>query len=324
MAKWNYYRVDMDLKGRMTQMPDSQKIFGAMIHRMAQNFPSEQVTELVAKQKSGRASLAVSNLLPRGYVPVPYSALVGRLGEDNEEINPNRKMIYKELKKRSYVKINQLDLWLKEPVTAKDVFPYVNVVNTQQIHASIDSKRYDLPGLDPNLYSVPEVIVNEVQSTKVHTIHEFMFYIAIEQETDGMRLLKVLESAKDEGRTFVLGPRGSQGMNTFQVHGIHQDSVFTSDQEGYYLNLGMLLPGKIDFGKSSLKLFTSERRPFNPPGGWDEGNHKQFISFIEAGSIIYAPNGIESAGHSIQSPFHPRDIVFGNALLYALGERRAR
>ncbi|TKH42542.1 hypothetical protein C1I60_17215 [Paenibacillus terrae] len=319
MAEWKYYRINMDLMGRMTQLPDSQKMFGALVHRFSETYSSVQATQMVDKIKGGAMPLSLSNMLPRGYLPAPHTELIHQLSVDGQ----GNKKIYQALKRRSYVKSGQLTELMKEPSRASDLYPYAHIEFTQQIHASIDSKRYNLPGLDPNLYSVPEVIVKEVtqEGKQEQTICGFSLYLAMEECSEGDLMLKMLELARAEGKTFILGPRGSQGLNTFKVTQIHEESSVTSNQTGYYLNLGMLLPKNIDFDRSSLKLFTSERRPYNPPGGWDTGNSGKFISFIEAGSIVYAPTGIECAGHSIQSPFHPRDIVFGSALLYPLSER---
>jgi hypothetical protein len=90
------------------------------------------------------------------------------------------------------------------------------------------------------------------------------------------------------------------------------------------LNTGMLLPNEIDFDNSTLKLFTSERRPFEKPGGWNQYDKKYYISFIHEGSVIFLPDGITQehvrrAGKSTESKFRPgRDIVFGNAFLYPI------
>jgi hypothetical protein len=85
----------------------------------------------------------------------------------------------------------------------------------------------------------------------------------------------------------------------------------------------MLLPRNIDYSKSSLKLFTSERRPFNPKIGWDESMKGHFISFIDSGSVVYVNDSIKTAGGCVPSPFHPKEIVpkeivFGRAYLYPL------
>lgn len=68
-----------------------------------------------------------------------------------------------------------------------------------------------------------------------------------------------------------------------------------------------------------MKLFTSERRPFEMMGGWDKNLPKYYISFIGPGSIIFVCDGLESAGKCVRSPFRKsRDIVFGNAFLYPI------
>ncbi|MGE6668244.1 hypothetical protein [Paenibacillus xylanexedens] len=319
MAEWTYYRIDMDLMGRLTQLPDSQKMFGALVHRFSDIYSFGQATQLVSKVKDGTLSLAVSSMFPYEYFPVPYTELMDQLTASGKGSKP----IYKELKKRPYVKRAQLTEMMKEPEQACEIYPYAYTEFTQQIHASIDSKRLNLPGLDPNLYSVPEVIVKEVTSKggQEHTIHTFSFYLAMESCSERDMLLGMLEKEKDESKQFILGPRGSQGLNTFTIRELQIETSAASNEPGIYLNLGMLLPKNIDFEKSSLKLFTSERRPYNPPGGWDSGDASRFISFIEPGSIVYAPDGIESTGHSIKSPFYSRDIVFGNSLLYPLSDQ---
>ena len=133
-----------------------------------------------------------------------------------------------------------------------------------------------------------------------------------------------MEEANKRQRKIVLGARGSQGLNTYHIvkvetH-VEEESRVTT---GMYLNLGMLIPKQINFELSSIKLFTSERRPFNPTGGWDKDSMVgQFISYIEQGSIVYTQQGLKNAGKSIESPFNEtKDIVFGNALLYFLSER---
>ena len=85
-----------------------------------------------------------------------------------------------------------------------------------------------------------------------------------------------------------------------------------------YLNMGMLLPDRIDYDRSTLRLFTSERRPYNMSAGWEKSDDRMVISFIEAGSIIYPKIDIFHTGRSVASPFDARVIVFGNAFLYPL------
>lgn len=316
MAKRKHYRTDLRLTGKITQIADSQKVFGALIHRFAEIYSSLEASSLVAQVKNGELRLALSNLLPSDYFPVPHAHLMDRMAE----INGDSKRLYKLLKERVYVKAEQLVKLMSDPSAVEGIYPYVFTSSTQQIHAAIDSKRFNLPGLDPNLYSVPEIIVNECFKEKGKEtnkeMYDFSFYMAIDEGNEQEKLLKLLMQAKEQGRPFILGPRGSQGMNTFVVMQVKEEGTYVSVEEpGECLNLGMLIPNQIDYAKSSLKLFTSERRPYNPQEGWDEKLHtKQFISFIEAGSLVYAVTGAD-VGRTIESPFYTRDVVFGHSYL---------
>lgn len=326
MAEHVTYRVDLRLIGRITQIPDSQKLFGALIYNYAEHTSAEQATAFVAGIRQADHWFSVSNLLPSGYLPLPHSYLLSQLAESttghSQEVH---KKTYKSIKKRLFVPAEGIRDLITNP--EKSIYPYIHVQQTQQIHASIDSKRYNVPGLDPNLYSVPEIVIRKIGTSKdeentavqhFQMIKEFSFFIGLEKCPKHEVFVNTLESARDIGKTFILGPRGSQGMNTFQITGIHEEEYVESNQPGLYLNLGMLLPHKIDFEKSSIKLFTSERRPYNPLGGWDDSMKGKFISFIDSGSVVYVTEGIRNAGCSVTSPFQTDEIVFGNAFLYPL------
>lgn len=314
MGKIKTYEVKMSLTGRLTQLPDSQKIFGALIYMYAEQYCSDKATALVRKIKGEELYLTLSNMLPLDYLPVPQTLLLDQLAAAQE----SSKQAYKAIKERAYAKKEQIDELICNPANAGSVYPYVSLKSSQQIHAAIDSIRYNIPGLDPNLYSVPEVTVVETDKgdNEDHNkgiITKFCFYLSVEESTECSELYEALECAKQQERRFVLGARASQGLNTFVIHNISELPV-TEEKTSTYLNLGMLLPRDIDLNQSYLKLFTSERRPYQSPEGWDKGKlNGNFISFIEAGSIVYLTNGREQAGCSIESPFNPRDIVFGNA-----------
>ena len=104
-------------------------------------------------------------------------------------------------------------------------------------------------------------------------------------------------------------------MNTFVIKDITAVSRISESNAVRYLNLGMLLPDKIDFNKSYLKIFTSERRPFHMPGGWEKDVCGQVVSFIQQGSIIYPLGDPGSACKCIQSVFDENAILFGNAFM---------
>lgn len=323
------YRIDMALTGRLTQFPDSQKIFGALIYLYAERYSSDRASQFVSKIRDEQVHLSLSNMLPRGYFPVPQTFLLDQLTKQSAHNSDKQegKKRYKAIKERSFVKIRDIRSLLADPDRAVNLFPYVEIQTSQQIHAAIDSIRYDLPGLDPNVYSVPEVHVIENNSEENYErMTKFSFYLCADQSPESVELLEALQEAHERKRRFFMGPRASQGFNTFVVESLHSESLDSAEQTNTFLNMGMLLPQDIDFAQSSLKLFTSERRPYDPEGGWETNTARKFISFIDAGSIIYTSQGRKKAGCSIPSPFHrSRDIVFGNAFLWPIeldrGER---
>lgn len=327
MAETVTYRIQMNLTGRMTQMPDSQKIFGALTYLFREATTLERTNEFVKKIKESVTHCALSDMLPVGYLPIPQSYLLNQLAKQSES-DENRKYLYKEVKKRQYIKIDQLEMLLETPTGIDKIDSYVKINSLQEIHAAIDSLTYHLPGLDPNLYSVPEVAVMEIEKMQngeenQHPVKQYSFYLSMNQGEEERSLLQAIESALKNGRPFFLGPRASQGFNVFELQDIvllekSKQSEEKEDDTDHYLNTGMLLPDKIDFEQSSLQLFTSERRPYHRREGWETKPEKKFISFIQAGSLVSLKGDVNQAGKSIPSPFEAGAIVFGNAFLYPL------
>lgn len=315
------YKVEMSLTGRLTQLPDSQKIFGALIYLYVEQYSSERAASLVSKIRDGKLFFSLSNMLPLDYYPTPQTYLIDQLGKQhlNQTDRGKNKMRYQAIKKRSFMKWGEINKIISNPMIASNLYPFVTIQSSQQIHAAIDSIRYDMPGLDPNVYSVPEVnVVEETSKGKIANITKFSFYICADKCPESVELLEALRRAKERKRRFFLGTRASQGFNTFVVEHIKPELIDLQEQASAYLNLGMLLPQVIDFKCSSLKLFTSERRPYDFVGGCEKEKLRKFISFIDAGSIVFLPEGRKKAGRSLQSPFNDRDIVFGNSFLLPL------
>lgn len=315
------YRINMRLTGRMTQLPDSQKIFGALVYFYAEKASPEKAGDFVAAVKEGSVLFALSDMMPAGYVPVPQVYLMERAKPvAGYRENKSEKEIYKEIKKRQFLKREQLETWLENPEAIGKAYPYVKICSSQRIHAAIDSLQYDLPGLDPNVYSLPEIQLVEIkeagQKDKERLpFADFQFYIRTTPNSAGNELVELLKEAQIEQRFFFLGPRASQGLNTFLVEAVNQESHETERLADKYLNMGMLLPDKINLQESYVKLFTSQRRPYNRVEGWNEQEEKMFISFIQAGSVVEVSGELRLAGKSIPSPFEEKAIVFGNAYL---------
>lgn len=323
MAEWVKHRIDLRLTGRITQIPDSQKIFGAIVHLYAEYTSSDQATALVTAVRESSNVFVLSNLLPKGYFPVPHNYILDKLSGNDAE--PDKKY-YKSLKKCLFAPMEQIELMISGLRSLPN--PYILVEQTQQIHAAIDSKRYNIPALAPNLYSVPEIVVTEVSTAKDENlsanssqlVRDFSFYIAMEKCREYDALLNTLIEAENDGRMLILGPRSSQGLNTFEFIEIQDEGYEPYSDEGFYLNLGMLLPQNINFSRSSLKLFTSERRPFNSQAGWDKSlMNGQFISFIDSGSVVCVEqDAVYTAGTCVVVPSRENEIVFGQAFLHPL------
>jgi CRISPR type III-A-associated RAMP protein Csm4 len=310
MKEVRHYCVTLKSLGRITQLPDSQQIFGALVYMLSDMRDSETASDFVKKVKNYEGQFTLSNLLPKGYFPVPQSYLKSKIEGD--------KPTYKAIKKRMFLKQEHLLNVCKDTKKVKDVFPYVYFETKVQIHAAIDSLRYDLPGLSPNVYSTPEVTVIEVTGDQSQNIiTEFDFYFSIVGEN---LLLECLEKAHESEYVFTLGPRSSQGLNLYGITEIRKAAVPIS-QTAHFLNLGRMLPQKqvVNFKDSFLDLFTSERRPFHSWGERNDHTKAQYISFLDSGSLISLENekAIYQAGTSAPSPFDPaKGIVFGQSFLY--------
>ena len=172
--------------------------------------------------------------------------------------------------------------------------------------------------MEAKLFTVPVSVLQEIKEKeeKGVSISEFCFYLQTDDEWALSCILDIAERFIRSEIPLILGKRSSQGLNKYYISCSEKITLPELDSN-QYLNLGMLLPNKIDYEASVLKLFTSERRPFSMPGGWNQTFQKKFISFIDCGSVIALRNGIKYAGKSVESPFNQnRDIVFGNAFLY--------
>lgn len=318
MADIEVYRVKMEVSGELTQIPDSQKLFGALIYMYAEYTNNDLVSDFVFKVKEKKFYFTLSDLLPDNCLPVPQIFLLDDLTAGRGKLD---KKVYKAVKKRRYIEKDRLMELMQNIEEAEDVYPYIAIRDSQQIHASIDSLNYGLAGLDPNVYSVPQIKVVKIEGAEDESgslVNNYEFYMAVEKCEETSDFLRILELARQNKRPFFLGPRASQGMNIFYLGEVFYQSHFYRQNGKRYLNLGMLLPDNIDYRESSLQLFTSERRPYNKKEGWDGSYKSKFISFIQAGSVIETEESIYEAGRCICNPEDEKTIIFGNSFMYPM------
>lgn len=306
------YKIIVKASGAITQIPDSQKIFGALISHYARIKGDGKAAELVKSVLEKRVHLALSDALPLDCVPMPFEYVIDRLKKTISE-DSSLKEMRKEIKKKAYIEERDLKKVLHDPKEASRLSSYVTMDSGQQLRASMDSIRYGVEGLETKLYTVPVTKVMKVEkSGETRPASEFYFYLQGNDDEIMESLLSIIQRFQETQESMILGKRGSQGLNLYRIKDIRKVDITGGNS---YLNLGMLLPEQINFSGSFLKLFTSERRPFDI----SRGDKRYFISFIESGSIIVLNNGIKSAGKCVPSPFNPqRDIVFGNAFLYPI------
>ena len=313
------YKIVLKSIGAITQLPDSQKVFGALITTFAEANGNDRAAKLVKAVIDKKIHLALSNVNPLDYFPMPQDYVVDLLAKlliDGESLKKKRAAI----KERAYVRLEDLKRVIENPGIGKTIYPYIKQTDEQQLRASMDSVLYGIQGLETKLYTVPILKLTEKKRVEDQEtgqpVSQFCFYLQMDESELGAAVLDLVKEWLHSGTSLILGKRSSQGLNTYHV--IAMEPIELPNEE-YYLNLGMLLPNKIDFGTSTLKLFTSERRPFAMQGGWNQECRKYFISFGAAGSVIAISDGVEQAGKCIPSPFNKsRDIVFGNAFLYPI------
>lgn len=321
------YMVHLSSQGYLTQLPDSQKLFGILVSMYAEKLNTDNVdwaSLFVHKLLNKEIYMTLSNIIPQDYLPMPQDYFQDKIEAafSKQENLEDKKQIHKNLKKRRYILQNSF----KDVVREKgEVYPYMKVQNGQQAHTSLISNQYNIAGLENVLYSVPIINVLKISSKEDEeniknqtAIKDFIFYIQLDGSEECQNMYSLLESATLDKIIQGMGKKSSQGLNTYQFEDIKQIEI-NYDNEEMFINMGMLLPDKIDFANSCLKLFISERRPYNPVGGWTKDCEGRFISFIAEGSIITVDKKIENTGKVLESPFNPqRDIVFGKAFLYPL------
>jgi hypothetical protein len=313
------YLITLVSKGEITQLPDSQKMFGGLIALLYEAGHSEQAISEYVKTVKNDNSVALSNLIPAGYLPTPKTYLVDNIEQGS---HTNAKRDYLAIKRRDFVNKQDLDQLLSgkgNPSTDE----YVRVLSDTQIRVGIEESKRDIPGLFNNPFSISKVSILKHSASCGEYEEVIKFNVFIRAKDDDL-LIAALKDAKKSDYLFTLGNRSSQGYNLFVMTDLDERTDIVFGDNSAYLNLGMLLPGDINLThpESALDFFTSERRPFSMPGAWNDHQITgKFVSFVTQGSIVIA-NNYKSAGKSIEAPYQVNgrtsDIVFGNAFLYPL------
>lgn len=336
----NMIKVEVTLKslGDITQLPDSQKIFGGLMSMYSKEYGDDMTTEFVKEVYNREAKLMVSSLFPKGYLPLPKEYILSLMNQFYKT-DKNSKELYENLKSFKYISENKLLNFLSKTLKEKngniisdtiETFleeikdDYIEIKYYPQQRAGIANEIDGIPFVETNLYSTPKInVIYKGQNCSEFKEKEYMFWIIADDEQISERMeafFSVVEKGCDNGELMILGRRATQGSNIYNLNKYKSEKMQDKKSE-YYINLGKMIPNEIDYKKSYLDLFTSERRPYNNYLIQDKRwNDKCFISFIREGSIICKPDGISifSVSKSIENLFNDDTIIFGNSLLYKI------
>jgi hypothetical protein len=302
--------IFLESQGKITQLPDSQRIFGKLIYKFSESSGYMKARKFVSLVKTKEIFCMVSNFYPKDYIFTPF-------------VEYGNKEIYKSIKDKKFIKTKNIFIDDNLNVSKLCEASYVISKKHSQQRSSLINQRDILTfGYENELFTVPYITYNTNIEGRVIKNFIFNIYIKCETKYDSLveEFLKMINNLKEE-EYHSFGKRSSQGYNVYKVIKIC-DIRNKIQEKSYYLNMGMLLPdfSAIDIQNSVLKIYTSERRPYSQIGFWDKKNFiPYFISFIMPGSIIKLKNGknIQNVGKCIESEYDKSkdSIIFGNSYL---------
>ena len=118
------YKIKLKATGPITQLRDSQKLFGALVTAYGRIHGSGKTTKLVHAVFDRKIHLALSNVIPLGYLPLPQDYLVDRLAgriRGERSLKESRARI----KERAYIRQGDLQSVLEKPATSENRYPYI-------------------------------------------------------------------------------------------------------------------------------------------------------------------------------------------------------
>lgn len=323
----NTYKMKLTQTGLMTAVPDSQRIFGWLMHQLTERYGKQKISELVGNIHKGETACMISNLLPDGYYPMPQTYFLQRqlLSNENHSLagkEEQSKHKYNILKKMDYVREKSLEALCKGADLEDKNLDYLTKSVTYLQKIKISSNFHNMPGRPNEMYSVPVVSIQDPKG-----ISCCQYYLLL-QTADPMICQWIEEQQQKQGiQSVFLGARASQGFNAFRLERIEKQEnrekkqIQGNQKNRWYLNIGMLLPRHILYRESFLEIYTSARRPYlNTRYATNETD--ETISFIQEGSIVASADSPHRIGKCIDNPFnihYQKSIVFGQSYLVPFG-----
>lgn len=219
------YRIQFKLQSRLTQIPDSQTIFGAFCFGIKAIFGQSYLESLLANLQLSKESLIVSSMFLHDTLPMPMNVEPKKI--ELETLNPLDFQKIKKLKKVQYISLNLFKQYLKEPEPFLSSF-YHKLVNQDLIinekHHVITEKSlenyFDCIDIKSDIATRNHVSLVEDEKSLFYTPHlmytpDTIFDVYL-KTTD--ELWNDVHQMLTTYSRFTMGPKGSIGYNLFTYH----------------------------------------------------------------------------------------------------------
>ena len=261
------YKVQLSSLGRIIQLPDSQKIYGAILHYL------NDKGDLSGIEKILDSKLYISNVFPMEVLPNIYiwgEEYTSSIDDKMYEFSNND---YKNYKSKKYITLGS------KKIEVEETFRDMN--NTEEIVKG-----------SGGVFSQNIINYKKEEDGKKEIINDFEFYF----RCDSQDLSNTISTIIKEMKVLKLGKRSTRGMNLYEV--IEIERLDIQDSSECYLNLGMLGMNNLEFidmEKSKLKIYTSKRK------GYVEWKKELIVQYIGEGSVIcLKDNNIKNLKSNIQ------------------------
>ena len=261
------YKVQLSSLGRIIQLPDSQKIYGAILHYL------NDKSDLSVIEKILDSKLYISNVFPMEVLPNIYiwgEEYTSSIDDKMYEFSNND---YKDYKSKKYITLGS------KKIEVEETFRDMN--NTEEIVKG-----------SGGVFSQNIINYKKEEDGKKEIINDFEFYF----RCDSQDLSNTISTIIKEMKVLKLGKRSTRGMNLYEV--IEIERLDIQDSSECYLNLGMLGMNNLEFidmEKSKLKIYTSKRK------GYVEWKKELIVQYIGEGSVIcLKDNDINNLKSNIQ------------------------
>ena len=259
------YKVQLSSLGRIIQLPDSQKIYGAILHYL------NDKGDLSGIEKILDSKLYIS--FPMEVLPNIYiwgEEYTSSIDDKMYEFSNND---YKDYKSKKYITLGS------KKIEVEETFRDMN--NTEEIVKG-----------SGGVFSQNIINYKKEEDGKKEIINDFEFYF----RCDSQDLSNTISTIIKEMKVLKLGKRSTRGMNLYEI--IEIERLDIQDSSECYLNLGMLGMNNLEFidmEKSKLKIYTSKRK------GYVEWKKELIVQYIGEGSVIcLKDNDINNLKSNIQ------------------------